>query len=205
MELQNIFTDFLLVGKIQTDLDKLLKDVLDYKEKNGTTSLLMTNRGGYQSPPIDYDKVKEDYDTFPLLLNELNETMLAFSRDMSYNNEPEGTICLGNSWINVNTKYNYNTTHTHPMSYLSGVVYLKVPKDSGNINFYRPREFNDYGLHHVLTGNCNAYNGYRYTHQPVEGQMIIFPSYLEHDVDMSMSEEDRVTIAFNTINMEFVG
>ena len=202
MELLNIFTDFLVVDNLQVDLDKLNEDVLHYKEKTPTTPEVMTNRGGYQSPPIDYDVVKKDYETFPLLFNELNEKLLTISRNLSFNETPEGTICLGNSWINVNNKNHYNTTHSHPMSYLSGVVYLKVPKVSGNIHFMRPRVFTDYAMTHVLTGNNSAYNGYYYTHQPKEGQIVIFPSYLDHEVGISNSEDNRVTIAFNTINLD---
>lgn len=204
MELLNIFTDFLIVDNITTDLDKLRKDVLHYKEKTPTTPEVMTNRGGYQSPSLDYDDIKENYETFPLFLNELNERVMTVSKNLSSNGEPEGEICLGNTWINVNNKTHYNQTHCHPMSYLSGCVYLNVPEDSGNIVFRRNRVFTDYAMTHVLTGNNSAYNGHYYVHQPKEGQILIFPSYLDHEVEMSNSEEDRMSIAFNTINMSLL-
>ena len=34
----------------------------------------------------------------------------------------------------------------------------------------------------------------------MEGRMMIFPSHLEHEVTQNKSNEDRISISFNTIN-----
>ena len=33
--------------------------------------------------------------------------------------------------------------------------------------------------------------------KPEEGNLLIFPSYLYHDVGKSLSDEDRIVISFN--------
>ena len=38
-------------------------------------------------------------------------------------------------WANINNKEDYNISHTHPYSHYSGVYYVKVPKNSGNLYF----------------------------------------------------------------------
>ena len=46
---------------------------------------------------------------------------------------------LGNMWANINPTYSYNKTHMHPNSLWSGVYYIKVPKNSGNLFLEDPR------------------------------------------------------------------
>ena len=42
------------------------------------------------------------------------------------------------------------------------------------------------------------YNGYEYHYiEPREGQIIFFPCWLEHDVESSKTDDERISIAFN--------
>ena len=34
-------------------------------------------------------------------------------------------------------------------------------------------------------------------HAPIEGDVLLFPSYLQHDVDVNLSKIDRITMGFN--------
>ena len=70
---------------------------------------------------------------------------------------------------------------------------MKVPKDSGRIRFYDPRgEL----IHKAL--DWRYYNGYEYHYiEPREGQIIFFPCWLEHDVESSKTDDERISIAFN--------
>jgi len=72
---------------------------------------------------------------------------------------------------------------------LSGILWLKVPEGSGNIKFHDPNEMNNY----CLIENGNTCYGFL----PKEGVMALFPSFLNHNVDLNMSDEDRISIAFN--------
>ena len=33
--------------------------------------------------------------------------------------------------------------------------------------------------------------------EPLEGNLLLFPSYLHHSVDENLSDEDRIVISFN--------
>ena len=106
------------------------------------------------------------------------------------------------SWVNINSPGSWNERHSHdPYSgtFLSGVFYIKTPKDSGNIRFYDPRP-------NIATSSDMRYynNGYNiqwYTPEP--NMLMIFPPWLEHDVEMNNSDEDRISISFNIINAKF--
>ena len=36
-------------------------------------------------------------------------------------------------------------------------------------------------------------------HGPSDGDILLFPSYLQHDVDVNLSNRDRITIGFNVV------
>lgn len=91
-------------------------------------------------------------------------------------------------WLNVNYYGGYNTLHNHsakqPEKYVnivSGVYYVKVPKDSGRIIFYE--------------------NGNEIPVSPVDNQLILFDNNLYHAVEPNLSEEVRISIAFNSFDI----
>ncbi len=98
---------------------------------------------------------------------------------------------------NVNGKGHSHHDHTHPNNYLSGVYYVRVPSDSGAIVFSDPRP-----QAHVLAPTViqrSPFNANIHPYQPQEGTMLLFPSWLPHMVEANLSEERRISIAFNVM------
>lgn len=101
------------------------------------------------------------------------------------------------AWCNINRYGDYNTTHTHPESHWSGIFYVtdietvKGYPNSGLLELVDPRPAAgvmpvpgfDYGL-----------KQYRI---PQAGNLIVFPSWLQHSVHPSMSSMPRISIAMN--------
>ena len=77
-------------------------------------------------------------------------------------------------WFNVNGKGAHHTWHSHGGASIVGVLYIQVPKDSGDI------EFKD---------------GTSIT--PYPGLLLVFPAGLEHRVLANQSNEKRISLAFN--------
>jgi len=109
---------------------------------------------------------------------------------------------ITDSWYRETFPSNNHPVHNHPNSLLSGVVYLNIPENSGNhagINFETK--------HHMFKGfhfeyhseKPNKYNA-RTTYVPVKtGDIILFPSWIDHYVTPNESETDsRKIISFNT-------
>jgi uncharacterized protein (TIGR02466 family) len=96
------------------------------------------------------------------------------------------SLRLMNIWFNVNTPGAFNHVHVHPGSLLSGVLWIKTPKGSGDLMFRDPSEMNNY----CLGVNCVAF-------PPKEGTMILFPSHVPHNVGVNESEETRISLSFN--------
>jgi uncharacterized protein (TIGR02466 family) len=101
---------------------------------------------------------------------------------------------MHNMWINENYKYSYNKYHNHSDCHFAGVYYHKVPKDSGSLEFHRTdaTAFLNLSTHFQTS---DTHTGYRI--DPYAGMLVVFPSSYGHSVHQSMSDEPRVSVAFN--------
>tara|TARA_R100001594_G_scaffold29392_1_gene54886 strand:+ start:47 stop:646 length:600 start_codon:yes stop_codon:yes gene_type:complete len=131
---------------------------------------------------------------------------IIFSSINSYFNDreilkEESQYCISNAWVNINSKGGSNSIHYHPGSSLSGVFWINVPKDSGELVFKNPNNFVEastlsrYADH--LTASFNKYETFYL--EPKEGYMVLFPSHIQHLVRENKSNEDRIAISFNIV------
>lgn len=104
-------------------------------------------------------------------------------------------VHLQNAWGIINPKFGYNTLHNHPLSFLSGVYYLQTPTNCGEIEFRDPREVRMMEVIPLVSNNRWTYKTVQY--QPIEGRMLLFPSWLLHQVKPNLNEQDRICISFN--------
>jgi uncharacterized protein (TIGR02466 family) len=103
------------------------------------------------------------------------------------------------SWLQLYPTGTHFNKHDHYGAIISGVLYLKAPKDCGNIRFYNPiigRRATDVFFENIKI-TSNEYNYHYAEYTPIEGEMIMFESWLEHSVDMNLSPENRIAVSFN--------
>ena len=101
-------------------------------------------------------------------------------------------------WANKTNVGESHHRHTHPNSIVSGVFYLNTVKDRDAILFYKERDF---GIMPVLPdkSQMTAYNSYSYRADAIPKRLVLFPSTLEHEVEVVQGDLDtRISIAFNT-------
>ena len=103
-----------------------------------------------------------------------------------------------NSWIVRQFKNEYNPTHWHS-GHVSGVGYLKVPKDLGK-PFQESKKENLNGKLELIHGSkmflCNS----TLKITPKVGDFYFFPNYMMHTVyPFSNSDEERRSISFNAM------
>ena len=167
--------------------NKLVEET--YQERNeDPKGRKISNRGGWQSDEIEIRQCK-------------SKTLKKIIVDSLSNFEPmsEKVSMFVEGWKNINGPGNFNVRHNHPRSDLSGVLWIKTPKNSGNIVFTSPHFFNRYQEIDSYTDefkyNSNSYISYYFI--PKEGHILIFPSFLEHEVEINKSDEDRISYSFN--------
>ena len=109
------------------------------------------------------------------------------------------------SWANTAENGDAMWSHTHPNSFMSGILYLSnsnastiFSMDNIWVNYYQ-NSSHTFNLKHgdILVSHKQ---------QTVEGDLIIFPSNLVHTVDEhSISDYNRYTISFNSFPAGVVG
>lgn len=100
-----------------------------------------------------------------------------------------------NSWGIINPKYGYNAMHNHPKSTLSGVYYIQAPENCGDIVFRDPREVCQMIVLPLKKQNPWTYQ--RVFYRPKAGRLLIFPSWLLHEVKPNLSDDERICVSFN--------
>jgi len=157
-----------------------------------------TNAGGGWHSPTEMNEKKE----YKPLTDELFTMQYEIFKDYGMKPKPG----LGNMWANINYPGSYNKQHIHPNSHWSGVYYVKVPKKSGSIWVEDPRP----GPNHLLPRRLEGIPKqlWRVVIYPaIEGQIIMFPAWLPHGVQVNESQEKgekgwRVSVSFNFIQVD---
>ena len=166
--------------------EQLIKET--YKERDeDPVGRSVSNRGGWQSNQTHIIDCKSET-LKNIIMSSVSK--LPMSGNLS---------CTIEGWKNINEPGNFNVPHSHPRSHLSGVLWIKIPKNSGNIVFESPEIFNRYQELDSYSDesrlNSNNYMTYYFT--PKEGNVLIFSSNLQHEVNENKSNEDRISYSFN--------
>ena len=161
---------------------------LQKKDKIGNNR---SNRGGWHSP--NFDLVNEGPPiNFINKFKDFLKNIITNEFGWEYFPNKQRIVAM---WAIINKKNSYNVMHNHQNCYLSSAYYVKKPKNSGDITFFDPNEAKTYRFP-KKERNTN-YSTQTITIKPEEGDLLIFPSYLYHAVEINSSNEDRVVISFN--------
>jgi len=186
--IEDIFRFAILTNNTDINVTPLINYA--YELKSNTKGETKSNISAWQSGDLDNDLhiLKELKGVVNYLSNEFYQYM---------NLKKSHKVEFDNCWFNINPKGGSNKPHSHPGSIFSGVLYLKASENSGNINFINPCKQHDYHFDDMVEQH-NIYTGGEYWHKPEVGKLIIFPSSLEHYVEGNCSDDDRISISFNT-------
>lgn len=184
-----IFINFLAVDSLRLDNDKIEK--FCQETKKGSAGRVISNGGGWQSNNLDAS-TPELAELFVEVQKRLDEVHRAFEFN------PATRQVITEAWININQKGHFNTSHDHPGSLFSAVYYVKGGADKGELELKTPIAPHTYTISSEMVGGYNAFTGHAMVIPPVTGDLLIFPSWLLHRVNMSQSDEERISIALNT-------
>ncbi len=112
-------------------------------------------------------------------------------------------MIYSDSWFHVTRRGGFFALHNHPNASWSGVYCVDPGKhdadkpDSGKLSFVSPSvtsaQFMD-----AATANIQGAFAYHIRHIRLEaGQLVLFPSWVLHDVKPYEGEGERITVAFN--------
>ncbi len=100
------------------------------------------------------------------------------------------------SWVTKCTPNSLSHRHNHQNALYSGVLYFQEGEDFGGIRFSNENIIPQQILLKEPT-EWNLLNSSSWVIKPAPNQVVIFPSYLYHEVTFHSANEDRYSLAFN--------
>ena len=178
----NIFKDSIIIEEYENNkIYSRIKNILKNEQKNNKGRVI-SNVNGFQTDNIK-DQVIEKF-------------ILSCFVDCIKNNyiaKRSFDVRLRNFWINKNIPDSYNQDHIHPDTDFSGVYYLDVPKNSGDI-YFKKYDFVKTNLSMLFSDSDF------YTESFIENkknQFIVFSSDFIHGVYKNKSNKNRISLSFN--------
>ena len=186
--------------QLDLDLEKLTEFAFQLQDKDKKGSY-RTNEGGWRSNDIDDE---ENHEEFIKVKKEITQYVHKYHLEIFGNIKFNENVIqdLGNIWVNINKKYHYNESHIHSFSTLSGTFYIKHDGsvENGSIEFKHPSHISMIDVHWPvgLVEKHNFITTPYIKFTPKPNMLLIFPSWLEHKVDINLKDEPRITAGFNS-------
>ena len=109
----------------------------------------------------------------------------------------EFEVYLTQSFVNLIGDGQGHHSHTHPNSYLSGVLYIQANQDNDSITFLgEPSACSKFFS--LPAEDFNVFNSHRWSMPVWTGRLLIFPSHVPHEVNTVNNSYERISLAFNT-------
>ena len=151
--------------------------------------IVKSNLKGWHSKDFDLN-AEQPKNLIKLLSPSINQVLIDMDWDIKIQR-----VKISSMWAIINKGGAANAKHHHGNSDISAAYYVRAPKDCGDIVFHDPRPAPVFS--HPRANKPNSLNAMINSISPVEGGLVLFPSYLEHSVNPNPSDDERIVISFN--------
>ena len=175
------------------------QEILDYKNscdiKSDANMQLNANQGCWMGMPHKHGGFSKEIEFLLMekILSCCNEYAKNLKKPNNINNLNTDYLDKSqfhvHAWCNVNDINSENYIHSHPGNFASGVIWFQA-EGTGVLEFIPHNYINK------LTHPVWPYHGVS-RYKPVDGDILIFPSYLLHRVERNTSNQQRVSMAFD--------
>ena len=184
------------LGKKKVDYDELERSCVAIAEDDVAGQKWCEKNGypGYTS----YASLNDLPWRFPIfadLEKVLDKHVAAFCKDLGFDLQGKMLKC-GSFWINILAQGGMHASHIHPHSVISGTTYVAMPKGTSALKLEDPR------LAMMMTAPLRSkkapqeLQSFVYV-KPEVGEVLLWESWLRHEVPMNMAEDERISVSFN--------
>jgi uncharacterized protein (TIGR02466 family) len=135
------------------------------------------------------------FSTFMDLERMIRPHVLRFARRLDMNLDG-GRLEMTDCWVNVMSRNAVHPLHLHPLSVVSGTYYVRTPRGCSKLRFEDPRLDRQMGAP-PKRADCRADNRQQVTYDVEAGKLILFESWLRHEVASNPTAGERVSVSFN--------
>ena len=135
---------------------------------------------------------------FPIfkdLVKVLDKHVAEFASDLQFD-LGDKKLKLDSLWINILPEGGIHTSHIHPHSVISGTTYVVMPEGASAIKYEDPRSAMMMASPMRIKDARPEMRQFIYV-APDVGDVLLWESWLRHEVPMNMSEEERISVSFN--------
>ena len=125
----------------------------------------------------------------------LDAHVAGFAEDLAFDLDGRA-LKLNALWINILPEGGIHTAHIHPHSVISGTTYVAMPEGTSAIKFEDPRLAMMMAAPTRLADAPRELRPFVYE-QPKVGGVLLWESWLRHEVPMNFAEADRISVSFN--------
>lgn len=179
--------------KLNTDLLNECYKIRDY-DQPGRKWSAQNYPGGYTSYG-SMDRLHQFSSTFDQFRIELDRHVRLYSRALDWNLQGR-KLSMTDCWINIMPKGCAHSFHLHPQAVISGTYYVRTPRACSGLKFEDPR------LSRLMAAPARKSGG-KVEQQPhilypaKAGHVILFESWLRHEVPTNLIDDERISISFN--------
>jgi uncharacterized protein (TIGR02466 family) len=105
-------------------------------------------------------------------------------------------LAMTDCWVNVMPQGVAHSLHLHPLSVISGTYYVRVPRGAPGLKFEDPR-LDRYMGAPPRRADAVADNRAWVVMPAAPGSLLLFESWLRHEVVSNQAQSERVSISFN--------
>ena len=148
--------------------------------------------GGYTSYG-SMDQLHRFSSTFDQLRRRIDRHVTRFADALEWSLS-RGELGMTDCWINLMPRGCAHSFHLHPNAVISGTYYVQVPRGASPLKFEDPR------LSRMMAAPPRRADARQQSHvslKPRAGQVILFESWLRHEVSTSRIDALRISVSFN--------
>jgi uncharacterized protein (TIGR02466 family) len=136
---------------------------------------------------------------FPIfadLKEALDKHVAAFLEDLEFNLDGRAVV-LEDLWINILPPGGTHSSHLHQHSVISGTTYVAMPEGASALKLEDPRSARMMAAPPRRKDARDELKMFVYV-KPVVGDILLWESWLRHEVPLNMADEDeRISVSFN--------
>jgi len=186
-----------LGGAGSRDLDaRLLDEALHLRDEDraGQGWSRLNYPGGYTS----YNslcRMQQISPTFARLERLLAPHVRRFARALDFDLRGR-PLAMTDCWVNIMPRGVVHSLHLHPLATISGTYYVRTPKGSAGLKFEDPR-LDRFMAAPPRRAAARARSRGWVTLPAEAGRVVLFESWLRHEVPPNPARGERVSVSFN--------
>ena len=150
--------------------------------------------GGYTSY-ASLNRLHKISSTFARLERRITLHVRRFARQLDLDLRSR-EVAMSDFWLNIMPEHAAHSLHLHPLSFVSGTYYVVTPRGCPGLKFEDPR-LSRFMAAPPRTATARPANRTHITYPARAGHVILFESWLRHEVAPNRTAADRLSVSFN--------